>query len=241
MPTAPPNSRTEAGEAPPLSLSQMPRVRRGWRVFLFYSSAVMLTGLVSMLFADLLWRTGWFASGVVLLCLFMVLFLLIAVGCMHGVFGFVLRRTRDRRLTRLKEYRRQSIAGVSTALVFPIYNEEVARVCAGLRATYESLERTGHLGGFDFYILSDSTEPDKWVEEEQRWFKLVHDFDALGRVYYRRRVINEGKKSGNIRDFLRTWGRRHRYFMVFDADSVMRGRDAGGPGQTHGGASDRWD
>ncbi len=52
---------------------------------------------------------------------------------------------------------------------------------------------------------------------------LVHDLDALGRIYYRRRVLNEGKKSGNIRDFLSTWGKRYRYFVVFDADSVMRG------------------
>jgi membrane glycosyltransferase len=176
-----------------------------------------------MLFADLLWRTGWSPSGVVLLCLFIVLFFLIALGCMHGVFGFVLRMTHDRRLTRLGDYHSQSIKGVSTALVFPIHNEQVPRVYEGLRATYESLQKTGLLNSFDFYILSDSTDPDKWVEEEQRWFDLVHGLDALGRVYYRRRVSNEGKKSGNIRDFLSTWGPRYRYFVVFDADSVMRG------------------
>jgi membrane glycosyltransferase len=99
----------------------------------------------------------------------------------------------------------------------------VARVCEGLRTTYQSLERTGSLERFDFYILSDSTDPDKWVEVVRRWFELVQDLDALGRVYYRRRVSNEGKKSGNIRDFLNTWGPRYRYFVVFDADSVMRG------------------
>jgi membrane glycosyltransferase len=185
---------------------------------------VLLTGLVSMLFADLLWRTGWSPSGVLLLSLFMVLFLLIAVGCMHGVFGFVLRRTDDRRLTRLKDYRSQSIQGASTALVIPIYNEQVARVCEGLRATYESLEKTGDLERFDFYILSDSSDPDKWVEEERRWFDLIAGLDALGRIHYRRREINEGKKSGNIRDFLSTWGMRYRYFVVLDADSVMRGQ-----------------
>jgi membrane glycosyltransferase len=223
MPSAPPISNPAAGQAPPLVMSQMPRVRLGWRVFLFYSSAMLLTGLVSLLFADLLWRTGWSPSGVILLCLFIVLFFLIAMGCMHGVFGFVLRLTTDRRLTRLGDYRSQNIQGVSTALVFPVHNEEVARVCEGLRATYESLEKTGRLEGFDFYILSDSTNPDKWVEEEHRWFDLIHDLDALGRVYYRRRVSNEGKKSGNIRDFLSTWGPRYRYFVVFDADSVMRG------------------
>jgi membrane glycosyltransferase len=202
---------------------QMPRLRRGWRVFIFYSSALLLTGLISWLFADLLWRTGWSLAGVILQCLFTVLVLLIAIGCMHGVFGFVLRLTGDRRITGLKDYRNQSIEEASTALIFPIYNEQVPRVCEGLRATYQSLQKTGLLNRFDFYILSDSSEPDKWVEEERRWFDLVHDLDALGRIYYRRRIINEGKKSGNIRDFLSTWGKRYRYFVVFDADSVMRG------------------
>jgi membrane glycosyltransferase len=201
----------------------MPRVRRGWRVFIFYSCAVLLTGLTSWLFADLLWRTGWSIAGLMLWCLFTVLVLLIAVGCMHGVLGFMLRLTGDRRITGLKDYRQQSIQGASTALVFPIYNEQVPRVCEGLRATYQSLQKTGLLNRFDFYILSDSSEPDKWVEEERRWFDLVQDLDALGRIYYRRRVINEGKKSGNIRDFLSTWGKRYRYFVVFDADSVMSG------------------
>jgi membrane glycosyltransferase len=223
MTATPPTADSVAGQDFPPGVAPMPRVRPGWRVFIFYSSAVLLTGLTSWLFADLLGRTGWSLSGLVLLCLFTVLVLLIAVGCMHGVFGFVLRLIGDRRITRLKNYRAQSIQGVSTALVFPIYNEQVPRVCEGLRATYQSLQKTGLLDRFDFYILSDSSDPDKWVEEERRWFALVRDLDALGRIYYRRRVVNEGKKSGNIRDFLRSWGKRYRYFVIFDADSVMRG------------------
>lgn len=199
--------------------------RRGWRVFLFFSSAVALTGVVSLLFADLLWRTGWSASRTVLLVLFVVLFLLAAIGCMQGVYGFVLGMIGDRhRVTLLKEYEHQSIAGTSTALLFPICNEDVARVYEGLRATYRSLAQTGELDRFDFFILSDSTDSDKWSEEERRWIELVQDLNALGRIYYRRRLTNEGRKSGNIRDFLSVWGKRYRYFVVFDADSVMRGR-----------------
>src|SRR6185369_911508 len=110
------------------------------------------------------------------------------------------------RITRLGNYRNANIAGVSTAIVFPIYNEDVARVFEGLRASYMSLEKTGELERFDFFILSDSTNPDKWVEEEQRWCEMVRELDAWGRIYYRRRVMNEGKKSGNVRDFLSTWG-----------------------------------
>ena len=197
---------------------------RGARVFIFYSLALLLTALVSMLFADLLWRSGWNNSSTILLILFVVLFLLISIGCMHGIAGFVLRVLGDPdRITKLGDYSTKNIDGVSTAIGFPIYNEDVGRVLEGLRATYLSLEQTGQLERFDFFILSDSTDPAKWVEEEQRWCELVRELDALGRIYYRRRVDNEGKKSGNVRDFLSTWGRRYRYFIIFDADSIMRG------------------
>jgi membrane glycosyltransferase len=191
---------------------------------LFYSSAVLLTGLVSMLFADLLSRTFWSASRTVLLVLFIILFLLTAIGCMHGVYGFFIRTfgTR-RRITGLKPYRDQTIDGISTAIIFPIFNEDSVRVIEGLRATYESVARSGRLERFDFFILSDSTKPDRWVEEERQWSELVCDLDALGKIYYRRRLFNEERKSGNVRDFLNTWGKRYRYFICCDADSVMRG------------------
>ena len=211
-------------DTPDITPLAIPRLRRGWRLFLFYTSALTLTGLASLLFADLLWRTGWSTSRTVLLVLFIILFLLMAIGCMHGVYGLFIRilGTR-RRITALKPFKRQSIDGTSTAIVFPIYNEDSVRVLAGLRATYESLAATGQLGRFDFFILSDSTNPDCWVEEERRWCDLVRDLDALGKIYYRRRLFNEERKSGNVRDFLNTWGKRYRYFICCDADSVMRG------------------
>jgi membrane glycosyltransferase len=211
-------------DAPNISVATPSRLRRGWRLFLFFSSAVLLTGFVSMLFADLLWRTGWSASRTVLLVLFIILFLLTAIGCMHGVYGFFIRTFgTNRRLTALKPFKEQKIDGTSTAIIFPIYNENSVRVLEGLRATYESLARTGQLDRFDFFILSDSTNPDRWVEEEARWSELVRDLDALGKIYYRRRLFNDARKSGNVRDFLNTWGKRYRYFICCDADSVMRG------------------
>ena len=51
-------------------------------------------------------------------------------------------------------------AAARTAIVMPICNEDVQRVFAGLRATYESLARTGELDRFDFFVLSDSSDPD---------------------------------------------------------------------------------
>jgi membrane glycosyltransferase len=191
------------GEPPPPAASAtmpqvmpVPKLRRSWRLFIFYSSALLLTGAVSLLFADLLSRTGWSISRTVLLILFVLLFFLASVGCMHGLYGFFLRVFGDRlRLTQLGNYRDADIFGASTAVVFPIYNENVARVYEGLRSTYESLQKTGLHEHFDFFILSDSTDPDKWVEEERCWFDLTRELDALGKIY----------------------------FMVCDADSVMRG------------------
>src|SRR5882672_363337 len=214
-----------AGRPSSLAVSPVPYAKRGLRVFVFYSAAVLLTGLASMLFADLLWRTGWSTSRTILLVLFILLFFFSAIGCMNALYGFVIRLMGDTQsITRLADYHAKSLDGTSTALLFPIYNEDVVRVYEGLRVTYESLEKTGQLERFDFFILSDSTSTDKWVEEERRWYNLVRELNALGRIFYRRRVFNEGKKSGNVRDFLNTWGRRYRYFIVFDADSVMRGQ-----------------
>jgi membrane glycosyltransferase len=143
---------------------------------------------------------------------------------MHALYGFALRRVGDsRRITAMDDYRSRSIENTSTALIFPVYNEDVVRVFEGVRTTYQSLAKTGALSHFDIFVLSDSTNPDKWIDEERCWFELTRELGALGRIFYRHRLNNEGKKSGNIRDFLRVWGKRYRYFVVFDADSIMRG------------------
>jgi len=217
-------SQTDSEATPRLVINPVVHEHRALRVFVFFSVAVLLTGVVSVIFADLLWRTGWTPARTLLLVLFVILFFLIAVGGTHAIFGFCLRRFGERAtINRLKAYQGQDISGTSTALIFPIYNEDVVRVLEGLRATFESLRQTGYLERFDFFLLSDSTNPDIWIKEERCWSELVRDLGALGRIYYRRRDENEGKKSGNVRDFLNNWGRRYRYFVCFDADSVMRG------------------
>src|SRR5215469_880415 len=224
MPAEASETSSKPGQTPVVRAYVDRPIRRWLRLFVFYSAVVLLTSAVSVLFADLLWRSGWTSSSTVLLILFVILFGMISIGCMHGVFGYFLRTFGDPdRIKRLGDFKSRSLEGISTAVIFPTYNEEVARVMEGLRATYVSLERTGQIEHFDFFVLSDSTDPAKWVEEEQRWREMVRELDALGRIYYRRRVSNEGKKSGNVRDFLSSWGSRYRYFIVFDADSVMRG------------------
>jgi len=111
-----------------------------------------------------------------------------------------------------------------TAVLMPICNEEVTRVFAGVEATYRSLADTGHLASFDFYILSDTSDPDRLVEEELAWAQTCEAVDGVGKIYYRHRRNHIKRKSGNIADFLRRWGKNYDYMIVFDADSVMSGK-----------------
>jgi membrane glycosyltransferase len=195
------------------------------RVFFFFFFALLITGGVSMLFADLLWRRGWTMGSSILMVLFVPLMFLNAVGAMHGAYGFLLRVFGDsQRITNLKDFESEDISDTSTAILFPIYNEAAGEVYARLEATYRSLEKTGLLDRFDFHILSDSTEPVKWIDEESRWLEMTRRLAAAGRIFYRRRLWNEAKKSGNIRDFLNALGNRYRYVVVFDADSFMAGQ-----------------
>ncbi len=105
----------------------------------------------------------------------------------------------------------------------PICNEDVVRVFAGLRATYDSLARTGDLAQFDFFVLSDTNDPDVRVAETRAWLGLCRAVGGFGRVFYRWRQHRIKKKSGNVADFCRRWGRNYRYMIVLDADSVMSG------------------
>ena len=59
-----------------------------------------------------------------------------------------------------------------TALVMPIYNEDPSRIFAGLQAIYESLDALGAMASFDFFILSDTTDPEVWLEEERGFYAL---------------------------------------------------------------------
>ncbi|SFM91409.1 membrane glycosyltransferase [Izhakiella capsodis] len=110
-----------------------------------------------------------------------------------------------------------------TALIMPICNEDVERVFAGLRATWESVVSTGEARNFDVFILSDSYNPDIAIAEQKAWMELIDDVDGEGKIFYRRRRRRVKRKSGNIDDFCRRWGSQYSYMVVLDADSVMSG------------------
>ena len=110
------------------------------------------------------------------------------------------------------------------AVIAPIYNEDTERVFAGFRAMWEDLRAQPHSERLDLLILSDTTDPDVWLAELDAWQRLRQAVAGSERIYYRRRLRNVRRKTGNIEDFITRWGGAYGYMIVLDADSLMSGR-----------------
>lgn len=198
---------------------------------LFFGSVIVVNILASLWLADLFWRMGFQKAHFPLLAIFVTLNGLLVLGSFHAIFGAIdmLRgRKRSVRITQLADDKSSPLLKrllKRHAVVIPVYNEDSVRVCARIEAIYRSIEATGNLKSFDFFILSDTRDLDLWVMEETSWTNLCRRLGAFGRIYYRRRKTNENRKAGNIGDFVRTWGGDYESMLVLDADSLMDGAD----------------
>ncbi|HTN66937.1 MAG TPA: glucans biosynthesis glucosyltransferase MdoH [Burkholderiaceae bacterium] len=197
----------------------------GWRRLSLLCLMFGQTALATYFMSAVLPYHGSRPMEMVTLALFAILFCWVSAGFWTAMAGFlVLLRGHDRYMISASAAGDAPIpAAARTALVMPICNEDVARVFAGLRATYESVQRSGALPHFDFFVLSDSNQPDLCVAELAAWNQLCEAVGGGGRIFYRRRLRRVKRKSGNIDNFCRRWGRNYRYMIVLDADSVMSG------------------
>ena len=188
---------------------------------------VTLTTLIALgLMASAFHSNGLSPMEFLLLLLYAILFSWICVSFWTAFMGFIaILLGRDRwAISRQPGIPPDPAASPPrTAILMPIYNEDSERVFAGLRAIHQSLADTGQLDGFDFFILSDTRDPEVWVEEELRWQDMVRALDGKGRIFYRNRPENTSRKSGNLEDFCTRWGGHYRYMIVLDADSLMQG------------------
>ena len=203
------------------------RYRTILRRTLFFGSVVIVNILATLWLTDLFWRMGFQKAHFPLLAIFALLNGLLVLGSFHAIFGAIdmlLGRKQAVRITKLAEEKTGPLA-MRHAVVIPVYNEDSVRVCARIEAIYRSIEATGNLDSFDFFILSDTRDLDLWVMEETSWTNLCRRLDGFGRIYYRRRKTNENRKAGNIGDFVRTWGGGYESMLVLDADSLMDGAD----------------
>ncbi len=157
--------------------------------------------------------------------LFTLLFAWVAAGFVTALMGYrVLRRGDKYTLSHAAVAHNAIAADARTSIVMPICNEHVPTVFAGLRATAESLVAAGGARLAEIYVLSDTSDPVVRASERAAWVVLRDRLAGAGlQVHYRWRQRRTRKKAGNVADFCRRWGRKHRYMVVLDADSVMSG------------------
>ena len=188
------------------------------RRLLVIGGAVVLTGIATWQMELVLGVNGLTPLALFMLILFVALFAWVALSFTSALAGFVsLLGDGGKRLA----VTLPSALTTRTALLMPCYNESPHRVTAALQAMMESLQEAGTLDHFDVFILSDTTDPDIWVEEEAA-FLALRAGTASKHVFYRRRGRNVARKAGNIADWVTRWGGDYPQFLILDADSVMQ-------------------
>jgi membrane glycosyltransferase len=153
-----------------------------------------------------------------LLVLFVANFSWISIAFTAGLLGFFWLLFRAPPPPALPATLRQR-----TAVVMPIYNEAPSRVFGALQAMMEDVASTGLGDHFDWFFLSDTTQPDVWIAEERAFLALRKRMGDTTRIYYRHRQKNTSRKAGNIGDFVTHWGGAYEHMVVLDADSLMTG------------------
>lgn len=198
-----------------------PRLMPLRRLFVFGTTLAMTAAAAYEMY-QVLQVAGLTVPEAVVLGLFVALFAWIALSFVSTLIGFALalfgRRPRlgidpSAPLPKLK---------TRTALLLPTYNEDPDRVTARLQAICESVAATGRLAHFDFFILSDTTDPAIWIAEEVAYLRLRGNACA-GRLFYRHRAKNIARKAGNIAEWVTRFGGAYDHMLVLDADSLMDG------------------
>jgi membrane glycosyltransferase len=200
-------------ESPPTSVS----LRRAY--VLIGTAVLTLAGCYEMY--DVLKVGGVTTLEAMVLGLFVLLFAWIAFSFMSNLAGFfvLLFRVRDP-LGIDPEAPLPSIHSTN-AMLLPTYNEDPYRIMARVQAIWESVEETGCGRQFDWFILSDTTDPSIWIAEEKCFLQLRRDLGA--RIFYRHRPQNTARKSGNIEDWIKRFGAAYDHMIILDADSLMTG------------------
>jgi len=156
-----------------------------------------------------------------LLALFVALFAWVAFSFMSALAGFVVTLSGARAGIDIATDGPPPALVSRTAMLLPTYNEDPHAVTARLQAMWEAVEATGQGAQFDWFLLSDTTDPDIWIEEEAAFRALRRACD--GRLYYRRRAENFARKAGNIAQWVQRFGAGYDHMIILDADSLMAG------------------
>lgn len=189
----------------------------------FFGLTFLTAAGATALMLDALRANGLTAAELLGLTLFFCLFTWIAGALWTAIAGFGVRLAgRDPAAIDLAALRGLPLRN-RTALVMPVYNEDVDRVARGVESMWVSLGLESEQAAFDFFLLSDTTDADIAAAEELMWGRLIERHQGAGRLFYRRRTDRKGHKAGNIAEFVHTRGTDYECMIVLDADSIMSG------------------
>src|SRR5215475_11971174 len=150
------------------------------RRFLVVGGAVVLSVIAAYEMDLVLGGSGFTTLAAFMLLLFVALFGWIALSFTSSLAGFVsVLVGGGRRLLSSTP----TLPTTRTALLMPTYNESPARVVAGLQAIEESLRAAGASDAFDFFILSDTTDPEIWIAEEAAFLRLRERTGGHDRIF----------------------------------------------------------
>ncbi|WP_345418739.1 glucans biosynthesis glucosyltransferase MdoH [Halioxenophilus aromaticivorans] len=194
-------------------------------VFLIVALSTTVAG--GWMMHDILSANGLTIFETTLLVFFVATFSWISVAFWSGFLGFVLQLSNRDPLTLTAQHgiaKSSQLDEFRTAVIMPVYNEDVDRVIAGFETSFRSMVATGNIDHFDFYLLSDSQSEAIKAQELRAWRHLQARLGHLAdHIYYRNRTDNKNRKVGNIEEFCQRWGWRYEAMIVLDADSVMTG------------------
>jgi membrane glycosyltransferase len=227
-----PISRSQSAFAPQ-SLERFDRSSRrisksdpaaAWRRMLIFGGTAAITVFLTreLYYVLSVGRVGFLE--IALIGLFVVNILWLSLSFMTALAGFAVMALGMRRsLVDVNAYSADTALKGKTAILVCTYNEAPQRIFGMALATARSIASLGHGDSFDIFIISDTTDPDIWVQEEATFQAIrEHNKDAP-HIFYRRRSYNTGKKAGNVADWCRRWGSNYEYMLVLDADSLMTG------------------
>lgn len=217
MPLARLDSTTRPDRAPRYS-----RVRLTLRRLWIFLGTAALTAIGSYEMYQVVEVGGVTVLEGLVLVLYVALFAWIAFSFMSALVGFAILLFRKQNDLKLDAMGPLPPVTSRNAMLLPVYNENPHHVLARLRAIYESVGETRAGDRFDWYVLSDTTDPAIWIEEEACFLDLRRDCLA-DNIFYRHRHRNTARKSGNIADWVTRFGGHYDHMIILDADSLMSG------------------
>jgi membrane glycosyltransferase len=191
------------------------------RAFILLVTIAMTAFAADQMYQVLAVTTLTILEGCVLV-LFTVLFAWIAFSFASALVGFALSLGAPDKILGLDPHSALPVLTARHALLVPTYNESPGRVIARLQAIYESVTASGRLAHFDFFILSDTTDPAIWLREEAQYLDLLERTQSR-QIFYRHRSKNIARKSGNIGEWITRFGGVYLGMVILDADSLMTG------------------